>query len=541
MKTKMLLTAIGIACVAAAETLTVRMQDGECWWGLASGKGRNMPYTAKTDMKLDLFATGYGNQTASLLISDRGRLVWCDEQVKATIKDGSIMLESRGAPITCTDAGGGLKGAFLAASARYFPPSGRIPDAMFFERPQYNTWVELTYNQNEKDILAYAQSMLENGLPPGVLMIDDTWQFGYGTWEFDPRRFRDPKAMCDRLHAMGFKVMLWVCPWVSMDSPAYREIISGRRPMELEVTQPKGGFYLGKDGTPAPSTWWNGKSALLDFTHPNARRWFRRELDRLQHDYGVDGFKFDGGEMHYYNQGLRAHDANVSGGRQSQLYSRFAVEYPVSEYRCAWQMGGQPIVERLYDKGHKWSELQSLVPDMIAAGLLGHSFVCPDMAGGGSWTAFLPGAPFDAELFVRSVQVHALCGMMQLSASPWRVLKDATHRQLVRDAVALRQKFASRFLELAKACAKSGEPMIRSLEYQFPGNGWQGVNDEFVMGDFLVVAPQCVKGAVTREAAIPPGRWRADDGKVYEGPCKVTVDTPLSRLPHFVKADGADA
>ena len=59
--------------------------------------------------------------------------------------------------------------------------------------------------------------------------------------------------------------------------------------------------------------------------------------------------------------------------------------------------------------------------------------------------------------------------------------------------------------------------------------------------DFLVVAPQCVKGAVMREAAIPPGRWRADDGKVYEGPCKVTVDTPLSRLPHFVKADGADA
>ena len=65
---------------------TVRMLEGEHWWGLASGKGSEQPYTEKTDLRFDLFDTGYGNQTASFMVSDRGRALWCDEQVVATVR-----------------------------------------------------------------------------------------------------------------------------------------------------------------------------------------------------------------------------------------------------------------------------------------------------------------------------------------------------------------------------------------------------------------------------------------------------------------------
>ena len=324
------------------------MLPGEKWWGAASGKGTEMPYTEATSLALDLYSSGYGNQTASLLLSDKGRVIWCDDQTVLSITNGTISLATHGScPIEVSETGGTLRDAYLFASRRHFPPSGRTPDLMFFERPQYNMWVELTYDENERDILAYAEAMIAHGLPPGILMIDDTWQADYGTWSFNREKFPDPKGMCDKLHAMGFKVMLWVCPWVSMDSPAYREITTGRK--------------------------------------------------------------------------------------------------------------------GLVDKWHKWSDLQKLVPDMLAAGLLGHSFVCPDMAGGGIWLSFLPGAPIDPELFVRSVQVHALCGMMQFSASPWRFLKESMHQKMVCDAVALRQKFAPRFVELAKECGRTGEPMLRPV------------------------------------------------------------------------------
>jgi alpha-glucosidase len=170
---------------------------------------------------------------------------------------------------------------------------------------------------------------------------------------------------------------------------------------------------------------------------------------------------------------------------------------------------------------------------MAAAGLLGHLFVCPDMIGGGFLNSFKPGVPVDQELFVRSAQVHALSPMMQFSVAPWRVL-DKEHLALVKAAVDLRQKFAPRILALARKCAKSGEPMLRSMEYAFPGNGYAAVKDQFVMGDFLIVAPQVEKEVESREVSLPAGRWLADDGETFTGPARITVKTPLSRLPHFV-------
>lgn len=53
------------------------------------------------------------------------------------------------------------------------------------------------------------------------------------------------------------------------------------------------------------------------------------------------------------------------------------------------------------------------------------------------------------------------------------------------------------------------------------------------MGGELLVAPVVRKGARTRDVVLPPGRWKADDGRVYDGPGRITVSAPLSRLPHF--------
>ncbi|MEZ4763043.1 MAG: hypothetical protein R3C26_07555 [Calditrichia bacterium] len=72
-------------------------------------------------------------------------------------------------------------------SKQYFPPAGKLPDELLFSaRIQHLD--RLMYDQNEADILTYAQAIIDNGFPPGVLMIDDNWQEDYGTWEFLRRR-----------------------------------------------------------------------------------------------------------------------------------------------------------------------------------------------------------------------------------------------------------------------------------------------------------------------------------------------------------------
>ena len=97
-------------------------------------------------------------------------------------------------------------------------------------------------------------------------------------------------------------------------------------------------------------------------------------------------------------------------------------------------------------------------------------------------------------------------------------------------------KFADYIVETAKASAVSGEPMLRAIEYAYPGEGAAGVTDQFLLGEKLLVAPQIVKGAKTRKVFVPSGTWRADDGTVVVGPKTVEIPTPLARLPYFVKS-----
>ena len=121
---------------------------------------------------------------------------------------------------------------------------------------------------------------------------------------------------------------------------------------------------------------------------------------------------------------------------------------------------------------------------------------------------------------------------LQISASPWRMLSPEL-QDVFKDVVALRQKFAPRFVELAKESARTGEPIMRNLEYCFPGMGYAEITDEFMMGDDLLVAPVMEKGAKSRKVVVPPGRWRADDGQEVVGPCVIEVPVSLSRLPYF--------
>ena len=528
------------ALVAGAGELKVSVLPGEGWWGGATRFGKREPFGLNaTSFSFDIRKNNYGNQAAPLMLSTKGRCVWSDKAFACAYTNG-VMTFTGDAPIELTEEGTDLRTAFLAAARKHFPASGKTPDLELIAKPQWNTWVELTYFQSQQGILDYVKGIAANGFPVGgVIMIDDTWQHGYGVWDFDRRRFSDPKAMCDELHAAGYKVMLWVCPFVSMDSPGYREMALGL--LDAGRRCEKGGLITTgmKDsrGRIAPKgvSWWNGVSAFVDFTHPLGAKWFARELKRLQTDYGVDGFKLDAGDMDEYQEPYVTH-VKASPSELCEAYAKIGLEFPLNEYRACFKMGGQPLVQRLCDKDHDWPSVQQLVPDMIACGLLGHPFVCPDMIGGGSWMAFMPDAPtpFDPELFVRSAQVHALAPMMQFSAAPWRLLK-GEYLDAVRAAAHTRMKHADYILETAKASAKSGEPMLRAMEYEFPGLGAERTTDQFMLGSKLLVAPQTVKGAKTRKVLVPTGTWTADDGMEVVGPKTVEIATSLSRLPHFVR------
>lgn len=243
--------------------------------------------------------------------------------------------------------------------------------------------------------------------------------------------------------------------------------------------------------------WWNGQSALIDLSNPEGMNWYQGRLQHLIDEYGVDGFKLDAGDAYFY-KGIVGQE-NISPNAHAELHTSVGLAFEFNEYRASWKMGGQPLVQRLRDKRHDWKDLSALIPDMIALGLIGHPFSCPDMIGGGEIGSFRGNL--------------AIC----------------------QDMAALHDTMGEEILALARESGKTGEPIIRALEYVFPGEGYADIKDQFLLGNDILVAPVVVSGQREREVIFPKGKWQGDDGSIVNGPSRKTISVPLERLPWYRK------
>ena len=581
--------------VAGAESRTVDLLPGEYWWGGTVGGGWRMPIGEKGREVKDLRVDSDGNQSAPLLLSTKGRWVWCEDAFKYTIENGKLTVETGPAPrrvgvtpspmdvfateqngldenvpfaqrkppkcgqgssscrtfdipnlaktcyskktfapIEIGKSGDSLRTAFEHCSKTFFPPKGMC-SPIWIQAPMLNTWVEFNYNQNEKDILSYARAFKANGLADGgIFQIDCFWHTdSFGIWKFHGDRFDDPKEMVKKLNAMGFHVILWYAPFVTMDQMPYRLLRNNNGILRDSKLIPYGPGYQG-----LPIQWWDGYSAVYDPTSPFGREWNLKTMRRIMDEYGIEGFFFDGGGTHEYPPGdYIAYDNAAQPYDLCRAFQMMAMEVPLGQCREAWKMGGLPLMQTLRDKAPKWSEMRRCITDMIAAGQLGYPFTVADLIGGGTCGNNgdgVHGLAWQSELFVRHMQIECLSPIMMFSGSPWRLF-DAKTQEIVRRTLKLRDRFVPKFLKLAEETGRTGLPMLRSMDFEFPGCGYELVLDQFMMGGDLLVAPVVEGGVKTRKVVIPQGQWKGDDGVVVVGPKTIEVATPLDRLPYWEK------
>lgn len=515
-----------------AKNIQLDFLEGEYWWAGLSSLGYQTPIDQNSSFSFDLWGDNKGNQAQPLLLSSKGRYIWSEEPINVNINNGLINVSVRDGEILSGKPGKNLRKAYEFVVENFFPPNGKIPDELLFTQPQYNTWIELTYDQNEEDILKYASAIIDNGYPPGVIMIDDNWQDNYGSWDFSPKRFSDPKGMIDKLHKMGFKVMLWICPFVSPDSEIFRKLArEGMLILDRERTYEVN--WTNTQENAAIIRWWNGASACLDLSNPKTQKWFKDRLDYLIQEYGVDGFKFDAGDARFYRDNIVSFKDGIPNDH-STYFAEIGLEYPLNEYRASWKMAGLPLAQRLRDKRHLWEDLRKLIPDQMSQSVMGYAYTCPDMIGGGEYGSFRELSTIDEELIVRSAQVHALMPMMQFSVAPWRILS-SENQEICLQMAKLHEKMGDHILDLAHQAAQSGEPIVKPMELAFPGNGYETIIDQFVLGDDIIVTPVLEKESRSRTVILPKGRWKDENGKIYKGNREIKIEVPLKRLPYFKK------
>lgn len=476
--------------------MKTRFLENEYWYGGAVYEGYRQPAGEDSDITWDFRENPTNNQIMPLFVSSKGRYIWSESGFQISFQKGKIQVEGSDS-IILEEGYGTLKGAYRAAMQKYFPFHEIHLSDMFFRRPVYNSWIELTYYQTQENILKYAEEILNHGFPPGVLMIDDGWSPYYGRWKFRGDNFQDAKWMIKKLHDMGFLVMLWICPFITPDTLEFRET----RDKHYLIETPEGKARI--------LEWWNGYSAAVDLTNPEAMQWLKNQMDELM-DMGIDGFKFDAGDSCYYTAGDKTF-REASNDELSRLWAQFAEQYSLNEIRVCFKAGGYSLMQRLCDKRTVWDEtgIAGLIPDTLIQGITGHPFGSPDMIGGGEYTCFLEGndVACTPEMFVRYAQIAALMPVMQFSASPWRVLSNEKLQE-VREAMALREKYLPQILDAFEKAKCFGEPIVRSMEYVFPGEKLERVMDQFMVGDSVLVAPVYEQGESSRVVRLPKGRWK---------------------------------
>jgi alpha-glucosidase len=187
------------------------------------------------------------------------------------------------------------------------------------------------------------------------------------------------------------------------------------------------------------------------------------------------------------------------------------------------------------DNAATWDHLRLSISMVLNAGLSGLPFTGPDVGG-------FAGDP-DAELFTRWMQLgsmlpyfraHSMAGTKP--REPWTF--GERHEGIIRRYLELRYQLLPYIYSAFAQCAQDGTPIVRPLFMVDPSDdNLRGLDDEFMLGDAILVAPVLEPGATQRDVYLPRGVWyEFDTGKLIDGARSVAAAAPLERMPLYVRA-----
>ena len=439
---------------------------------------------------------------------------------------------------------------------RTHTPPKQAPATEVLRDPIWTTWARYKTKVNQAKVLTYAHEICVRNLPRSVMEIDDRWQTAYGELSFDEKKFPDARGMVDELHDLGFKVTVWVHPFVEEKSSAFREGAARGYFVgsDAEGANSPSRFFGLLSGSSAPPVipitpggsapgffaWWNQPPvAALDVTNPEAVEWFVGRLKGLQAATGIDGFKFDAGEPCFLPRDPQTYLPLGTPADYTRLYVKnVAGQFAggVSEVRTGHLTQDVALLTRMGDRFSTWDSgngLRSLIPTLLTSGVLGYPFCLPDLVGGNRYFGAAP----DAELLVRWTQASVLMPTLQFSIPPWDLNYEA--ERMVAGALEVRRSMQGLLLSLAEEAAQTLNPICRPLWMLAPDDEQTyEIHDQFALGDHVIVAPVVHKGAKQRDVYLTDGLWRdlKDPAKLVEGGRWLRgLSAPLDHLPVFVR------
>ncbi|XP_013387026.1 myogenesis-regulating glycosidase isoform X1 [Lingula anatina] len=439
-------------------------------------------------------------------------------------------------------AGNNLRDTHHFMSSGLFSKPKDIPDELMFRSPIWSTWARYKINIDQSVILKFANEIKDHGFSNSQIEIDDIYTINYGDFIFDTVRFSQARQMLRELHAMGFRVTSWVHPFSNLDSSAFQEGL-------------KQGYFVKDPGGKMPGLvqWWQGTGAIVDSTNHKAVTWWTERLKAMQ-SLGIDSFKFDAGEACYLPASFHTIFPLMNPGQFTTAYVNMVAHFGRQiEVRAGFQSQQHPIFVRMLDKHSTWdynNGLKTMIPTALQFSLLGYHFILPDMIGGNAYdfnataetvgnTALLHTETLpERELYIRWLQLSAFFPSMQFSIVPWQY--DDGVVEIAKAFVKLHEDYITPIiLRLARQATQTGDPILRPLWWVAPNDAiTHTIDNQFLIGDSILVAPVLEKGATARDIYLPEGNW-VDKlrGERYRGGQWLhNVQADIKECPYFEKS-----
>jgi len=382
----------------------------------------------------------------------------------------------------------------------------KIDDPSVFGDAYFTTWTQYPRCITQERVLGMAREIRANEYPCSTLIIDDRWESSYGSLTFSDD-FPDPKAMVGELHSLGFRVILWTTPFVNVETEGFEEL--ARQGVVLrEKESGRGGVFK----------WWGGQAGLVDVTGSVGCGWLEEKLIFLRDEIGIDGFKIDGGDAAYMPENPDWADDKGPSGYIDELLSVFEkISSLPCPNRTAWLSQKRNILWNVVGRDVHWgidNGIKSLVPLTLNMALLGYDIMLPGIVGGRMQTASSKSPLATDEMMVRWAEIHAFMPTMQFSYWPWNYAPATA--DAIRQYTRVHKALESYIFEQAQNRAA---PLLRPVWFDAPEVGeLYTVDDEFMLGSDLLVAPVQDPDRSTRDILLPPGNWfDAWTGKSHQG------------------------
>lgn len=388
---------------------------------------------------------------------------------------------------------------------------------------------------HQDDVLARAKTYREKKLPCDSFWLDIDHMEGYRVFTWNSKLFPRPTEMLQSLKNLSFRCVTIIDPGVKHE-PGYSVFDSGLA---------KGVFCRTDSGAIYQGQVWPGRTAFPDFVNPEARTWWG-DYNARHVEFGLAGIWNDmnepatgdippyamrfgsGGYSHeaYHNvYALLMAMGTVEGLRKAMPDKRTFVlsragSAGIQRYAANW----------LGDNMSRWDHLEMSVTMSLGMGLSGQPFVGADIGG------FCEQS--NGELLARWYQAACLapfcrnhCDAASRDQYPWSFGPEV--EEVCRDALRLRYQLMPYLYSTFIQASQSGLPVMRPMILEDESFG--DCQDQYMLGDSLLVAPVMQEGVRGRTVTFPEGEWFSWwDGTIYEGTCY--VQAPLEIIPLFIKA-----